>query len=418
MSKLFITLFIVALSYTSASTFTNEVDCKLCKIMVDKILDRVETNSTIQHIENTVVKICDHIPEKYYDKCSSIVFDNTQNIMDDIFNKVSSDKVCLNLHKCASEFDLVSTSSRSKMNFSRFVEIFSKKYFDVSEFKKRQNIFESNREFIQHHNIKYDMDDAKYYLSIGPFADMTNNEYQTFLKTHKMGKTTCDDYETSTLDIPTSVDLRNENLVTSVKNQGQCGSCWSFSAAAALEGVVAINTGNLISLSEQQLVDCSRSYGNLGCNGGLMASAFAYVIDNDGLCTDDSYPYTATSSFRDVCQTSCDSVNGSEIKKCSNIKTGDKTTFFSVLSKQPLSVAIQADTVQFQHYGGGVFDNAACYTGDIDHGVTAVGYNDESIIIKNSWGSTWGDNGYIYLAKTDDSDGMCGVYTTPSFPNI
>jgi C1A family cysteine protease len=247
---------------------------------------------------------------------------------------------------------------------------------------------------------------------------MTNQEYQSYLKTNELSKTKCTTFKTTAVDYPTAVDLRDKNLVTSVKNQGQCGSCWSFSAAAALEGVVAINTGKLISLSEQQLVDCSKSYGNHGCNGGLMANAFEYVIDNHGLCSDDSYPYTASSSFVNNCQTTCDQVNGSEIKECSNINGGDTTTFFSVLARQPLAVAIQADTVQFQHYGGGTFNDDACYTGDIDHGVTAVGYSSDAIIIKNSWGSSWGDNGYIYLAKTDDADGMCGVYTTPSFPNV
>jgi small subunit ribosomal protein S10 len=165
------------------------------------------------------------------------------------------------------------------MNFTQFMEFYKKKY-DEHEFNKRMKIFNSNKEFIQNHNIKYDMDDSKYFLSIGPFADMTNLEYQNYIKTNELGKTSCDSYQTTTVDIPTNVDLRDKNLVTSVKNQGQCGSCWSFSAAAALEGVLALHTGKLISLSEQQLVDCSKSYGNHGCNGGLMANAFEYVIDN------------------------------------------------------------------------------------------------------------------------------------------
>ena len=413
-----VTLLIIALSIVSAFSISEKVDCKLCNIIVNKIISKVETNSTIEFVEDEISKICDYIPEKYYDKCSSIVFDNTPIIMEKIFNKMSPDNICYEIHKCSSEYDLVSTSRRSNMNFTQFIEVFQKKYDNSQEFKKRMKIFEANKELVQHHNIKYDMKDSNYFLSIGPFADKTNGEYINFLKTHEIGKSSCDTYQSTSVDLPTSIDLRQKDLVTSVKNQGQCGSCWSFSAAAAMEGVVALHTGKLISLSEQQLVDCSKSYGNHGCNGGLMANSFEYVIDNKGLCSDESYPYTASSNFKDKCETQCDLVNGSDITKCSNIKGGDTTTFFSVLSQQPLSVAIQADTVQFQHYGGGTFDNDACYTGDIDHGVTAVGYTSDAIIIKNSWGSEWGDNGYIYLAKTDDSDGMCGVYTTPSFPNI
>ena len=142
------------------------------------------------------------------------------------------------------------------------------------------------------------------------------------------------------------------------------------------------------------------------------------MIELDDFCR--PLPKLPNTVKRILClsRTDCELVNGSDITKCSNIKGGDTNTFFSVLSKQPLSVAIQASSIQFQLYGGGIFNDESCYTGSLDHGVTAVGYTEDSIIIKNSWGSSWGDNGYIYLGKTDDSDGICGVYTTHSFPNI
>lgn len=180
MNKTLAPLLIIALSVASASLVSKEVDCKLCKIIVNKIIDKVETNSTIEFVEDKISKICDHIPEKYYDKCTAIVFDNTPTIMDNIFNNFSSDKICFDLHKCSSEFELVSMSRRNKMNFTQFMEFYKKKY-DEHEFNKRMQIFNSNKEFIQHHNIKYDMGDSKYFLSIGPFADMTNKEYQHYL---------------------------------------------------------------------------------------------------------------------------------------------------------------------------------------------------------------------------------------------
>ena len=299
--------------------------------------------------------------------------------------------------------------------FEKFVQKFEKKY-EESEFRNRLEIFTENFNKILQHNREAESGNRSYYLGIGPFADMTVNEYSnSFLNPYfTRGAVGCDEFKyTSSMDsVPTRMDWREHNAVTDVKDQGQCGSCWSFSTTGAVEGLVSIKQNDLTPLSEQQLVDCSRSYGNNGCYGGLMTSAFDYVMDNKGLCTETEYPYTAKGGTCQKCMADSDSF----LTGCSEVSSGDENSVIQALSQQPLAVAIQADTFDFQHYKNGVFNSTACYTGQLDHGVLLVAYDQDTMTIKNSWGTSWGDGGYITMARTDDQVGMCGVYLMASFP--
>jgi len=424
-----IVLLVVLLAYTANAVSNINHDglkCNLCQIAVGRVEDKLTGNWTKTHVEDVLDNVCSRFPTKFTQECDSLVDTYTPLLIETIVEKASPEFVCEKIKLCDStESDLTSNKHISRMHFTHYVNKF-KKFYSQDEFNLRQDVYNSNMEMVMNHNIGYDLGEHTYFMSIGPFTDWTLLDFREYLTLHKpttplftiFGSTKCSEYATSTTSFPQSVDLRNENMVTSVKDQGQCGSCWSFSAAGALEGVTAIHSDNLISLSEQQMVDCSWKYGNLGCNGGLMTSAFEYVIDNKGLCSYDDYTYTATSSRKDCKSTSCTSVPGSSISECSSIKASDTKTFFSVLSQQPLAVGIQADTPQFQHYGGGVFDYDQCYTGEIDHGVLAVAYDPETITIKNSWSESWGDNGYIHFANTDTPEGMCGVYLNAAFPNI
>jgi len=295
-------------------------------------------------------------------------------------------------------------------------EIFTKKYiksYKSEEYQNRLKIFTKNYIDILRHNNNTN----SFYLGIGPFADLTVEEYsERFLKNKlQVGFNKCVlfKYSGDLTEVPEEVDWRNKNAVTPVKNQGLCGSCWAFSNTGAMEGLKSINTGELVSLSEQQLVDCSNSYGNQGCNGGLMTSAFEYIIDNGGLCSEEDYSYQATDENCRECQ----KVSGTELTSCKEISSGDSNSLIKSLSKQPISVGIQANSFEFQHYSSGIFDSTRCYKGQIDHGVLLVAYDDQSLTIKNSWGSSWGENGYIRLARTDDTSGTCGVYQMASFPN-
>jgi len=229
----------------------------------------------------------------------------------------------------------------------------------------------------------------------------------------------------NTTVLPSSIDWRNEGAVSSVKDQGQCGSCWAFSTTGALEGIYAIQTGKLVSFSEQQLVDCDtlRNGGkDHGCHGGLMENAFSWISKNGGLCTEGDYPYLSGRGETQSCQTECRVVPNSRIESWVKVPCTDEG-LMTAIAHQPVSVAIEADQRDFQLYKSGVFTGKCGTT--IDHGVLAVGYgieNDqEYYLVKNSWGTTWGDQGYIKLAKGSEynnGQGQCGILLGAGYPSL
>ena len=227
--------------------------------------------------------------------------------------------------------------------------------------------------------------------------------------------------------LPASIDWTTKGAVTPVKDQGQCGSCWSFSTTGALEGAYAIKNSKLVSFSEQQLVDCD-SLGNggrdHGCNGGLMDNAFSWIAKNNGLCLEADYPYVSgTTMTAGTCKTVCKNVAGSDVAKFVDVESASDLAFSTALAQQPVSVAIEADQREFQLYKSGVF-TGACGT-NLDHGVLAVGYGSENGVeyykVKNSWSTTWGDKGYIRLGKGSSYNGgkgQCGILLEASYPVV
>jgi C1A family cysteine protease len=216
--------------------------------------------------------------------------------------------------------------------------------------------------------------------------------------------------------LASSLDWRQKNAVTPVKNQQQCGSCWSFSSTGSVEGAHAIKTGNLVSLSEQQLVDCSTAQGNQGCNGGLMDQAFQFIISNGGITSEAQYPYTATGP--NTCQTNVTSV--ATISSFVDVTPGSETALMAAVNLGPVSIAIEADQECFQFYSGGVLSDPSCGT-NLDHGVLVVGYGTDATskqdywIVKNSWGASWGESGYIRLIRGTNE---CGIAQEPSYPVV
>ena len=227
--------------------------------------------------------------------------------------------------------------------------------------------------------------------------------------------------------LASSVNWIEKGGVTNVKDQGQCGSCWSFSTTGALEGAYYVKYGKLPVFSEQQLVDCDNfQHGGKdhGCNGGLMDNAFTWIKKNDGLCSEEAYPYVSgTTRSAGACQTTCSNIENSKIASYVDVDKSSDDAMMAALNKQPVSIAIQADQKDFQLYKSGVF-TGSCGT-QLDHGVLTVGYGSENgadfYLVKNSWGTVWGYNGYIKLGRGSQynhGQGQCGMLLQASYPEL
>lgn len=279
----------------------------------------------------------------------------------------------------------------------------------------RTAIYMKNIETITQHNKRADLGLENWRMGVNEYTDLEWEEFKDVVgigsctfkrkRKHKAARLR------KVKEKAEGVDWRTKNAVTPVKNQGACGSCWAFSTTGSTEGAVAIETGKLISLSEQQLVDCAKAEGNHGCQGGLMDYGFQYIIKNGGLDTEDDYRYTAKNG---VCNSAKAAKHEAQIKSFRDVKSEDEAELVKAITQQPVSVAIEADQPAFQHYRTGTFDST-CGT-KLDHGVLAVGYTSEALIVKNSWGATWGMSGYINMKRNVGRKGICGIAMQPSYP--
>ncbi|XP_076036144.1 procathepsin L-like [Oratosquilla oratoria] len=300
---------------------------------------------------------------------------------------------------------------------------YGKKYDSDIEDHFRMKIFKDNRYKIAQHNRLYFSGQVSFMRKVNQFSDLLQQEFiekrngYLYSKSQpRLGSTYIGPNDD--IELPDSIDWREKGAVTPVKDQGDCGSCWAFSTTGSLEGQHFRKTGKLVSLSEQNLMDCSTRFGNLGCNGGLMDKAFEYIKENGGIDTETSYPYKA---HMGDCHYNA-SNSGAEDTGYTDITALDEDALKkAVATVGPVSVAIDASHSSFQSYHKGVYYEPDCEQHSLDHGVLVVGYGtsekgEDYWLVKNSWGEQWGDDGYIKMARNRNNN--CGIATIASFPLV
>ena len=296
---------------------------------------------------------------------------------------------------------------------------------DGNHFTHMLSNFANNDDIIESHNAKKD---ETYTLGHNHFSHMSFDEFKSYVRLglqERVEETVAEYVLEAPKDLsalPASVDWSTKGAVTGVKDQGNCGSCWSFSATGALEGAYEIKYGTLVSFSEQNLVSCDTI--DSACNGGLMDNAFSWTKTNGGLCTESGYPYTSgTTGQKGACTTTCTKNSAVTPKSFTDVAKNSDSALMTAIVQQPVSIAIQANQPAFQSYKSGVL-TGTCGS-NLDHGVLAVGYGTwtdgtDYYKVKNSWGTSWGMSGYILIQRGNPQRcGECGILCgPPSFPNL
>jgi C1A family cysteine protease len=312
--------------------------------------------------------------------------------------------------------------------FASWMTAHEKTYATAEEQLRRMAIYADNKLFVQKHNAEHLDGQHGHWLAVNHLADLTRDEFSEMLGYNASLRTTVKrltdplTWEYANVDAPHEKDWVTDGAVTNVKNQGQCGSCWAFSTTGSVEGINFIKTGELVSVSEEELVSCSKTNGNAGCNGGLMDNALEWIVANKGIDSEQDWPYQPKEGrcgwfakhFKKAVR----------IDGFADVPPNDEVALQKAVAMQPVSVAIEADHRSFQLYGGGVYDASDCGT-SLDHGVLVVGYGvDDDATghkhfwkVKNSWGDGWGEHGFIRLAKGGmGKAGQCGVASEPVYP--
>nr|P10056.2 RecName: Full=Caricain; AltName: Full=Papaya peptidase A; AltName: Full=Papaya proteinase III; Short=PPIII; AltName: Full=Papaya proteinase omega; Flags: Precursor [Carica papaya]CAA46862.1 proteinase omega [Carica papaya] len=331
--------------------------------------------------------------------------------------------ICLFVHMSVSfgDFSIVGYSQDDLTSTERLIQLFNswmlnhnKFYENVDEKLYRFEIFKDNLNYIDETNKK----NNSYWLGLNEFADLSNDEFNEKYVGSLIDATIEQSYDEEfinedTVNLPENVDWRKKGAVTPVRHQGSCGSCWAFSAVATVEGINKIRTGKLVELSEQELVDCERR--SHGCKGGYPPYALEYVAKN-GIHLRSKYPYKAKQGTCRAKQVGGPIVKTSGVGR---VQPNNEGNLLNAIAKQPVSVVVESKGRPFQLYKGGIFEGP-CGT-KVDHAVTAVGYGKSGgkgyILIKNSWGTAWGEKGYIRIKRAPgNSPGVCGLYKSSYYP--
>jgi len=297
-----------------------------------------------------------------------------------------------------------------------------KRSYTSDAFQERYTIFKKNMDFVEAWNAD---PTHTHTCGLNNFADISNEEYKRTYLTYRVNETLMAERLAENAKLPRAIvetvenasttgdviNWANKGAVTNIKDQGQCGACWAFSVTGSVEALNQMYTGNLISLSEQNLVDCSSKNG--GCNGGNNEVAFEYIIANRGIEREANYPYEARNG---PCRFN-NAYTGAAMNAYERGSSGDEGALANLVNRQPVSIGIDASHNSFQLYKNGIYREGGCSTTSLDHAVLIIGYGSENgdyWLVKNSWGTGWGMSGYIWMAR--NSGNNCGVSTDPSVP--
>ncbi|XP_048470159.1 procathepsin L-like isoform X2 [Rhincodon typus] len=305
------------------------------------------------------------------------------------------------------------------------------KQYTEGEESYRRMIWEDNMRFIKQHNLEHSMGKYAFTVGMNQFGDLTNKEFNELMNGFRpveannanevdkfdadINDEESDEDENDDYLEDATVDWREKGYVNPVENQGQCGSCWAFSATGAIEGQWFAKTNKLVRLSEQQLIDCSRLYRNAGCNGGWMSYAFEYIVNSGGISSAEDYQYVA--------EQNCTFMKNKIAAKIRHYAFVIRTETYlkrAVARIGPISVAIDAKERSFQFYRQGVYDSINCSAYSPNHAVLVVGFgrmdNKNYWLVKNSWGTSWGDQGYIKIIKSHAN--ICGILNYAVYPIV
>lgn len=292
----------------------------------------------------------------------------------------------------------------------------NKAYTLADEKQQRYEIFRDNLRYIDKVNHR----NLSFRLGLNKFSDLSDDEFRSRylrnISTEPRGHAKKLRYE-DVIDVPESIDWRTKGAVTAVRDQGECGSCWAFTVAGAVESANQIATGNLVSLSVQELIDCDKPQNN-GCDGGTLEAGFQFIFNNGGIDTEADYPYQGRDGQCDAQKLSQKVVSINGYGSMPGVTVND---VLEAVANQPVAALIDASSRHFRHYHSGVL-SGKCGK-NINHGLLLVGYGSEwespdYIIGKNSWGTQWGEDGYIRLDRTVGGNGQCGIYKDVVFPAI
>jgi len=277
-------------------------------------------------------------------------------------------------------------------------------------------VYLDNKALVERHNRQQALGQHSYTVAINGFSDLSREEWRARLKSsvRPSSERSGQLHQNTGKQVPDSLDYRDQGAVTAVGNQGQCGSCWAFTALGSFEGMWKLAGNELVALSAQQLMDCDTA--EYGCEGGFMDTAFKYIKDNGGLDADATYPYTGESK---QCRASDSPV--ASLSGWADIAVGSEADLLdATANKGPVAMAVDASHYGFQMYKSGVYDEPSCSNTIVDHSATIVGYGTEEgkqyWLVKNSWGTEWGDEGYIKMSKGKNN--QCGIASEASYAII